>query len=318
MPALVAFDVPPATAPDLVAAVTASCSAALGDGACVVADGGVQTRYVAVVRWSGAGGVDLRVELCEGGDEGATLDTRVILFAAADRLRQRWASAGLVVAALVVQREAGEPSSPPPRVEAPGEETPPEPVGLLIDEPVEVAPAPAPPPTRWISIDLAGAIGPALGDGTVRGGPVLRVTWAPSPLPLAPHVGLRTVSHPGLPGVTWVAGDLGATVRFGAWDAPVSAELRASGSAERVFLIGRDSVSGVRDLVAVWRLGGRLGGEGAWVVQGPLGVLVGAEVALLRPELRIEVAGKSAGTDPPVGMSAWVGLRLLLPASGGP
>jgi len=311
MPALVAFDVPPATAPDLVAAVTASCSAALGEGTCV-ADRREATRYVAVVRWSGAGGADLRVELCEGE---VTLDTRVILFAPADRLRQRWASAGLVVAALVVQREAGEPPSPPPRVEEPGEETSLETAALLADEPIEADKAPA--PHRWLAVDLAGVIGPALGEKTVRGGAALRLTWAPSPLPLAPYLGLRAVSHPGLPGVTWVAGDLGATVRVGAWDAPVSGELRASGSAERVFLVGRDPTSRVRDVAEVWRLGGRLGVEGGCVVHDPIGLFAGVEVALLRPELRVEVAGKPAGTDPPVGVSAWLGLRVLVPAPGG-
>jgi|GEM_PF-4789234 len=311
MPALVAFDVPPATPPDLVAAVTASCSAALGEGSCV-ADRTQATRYVAVVRWSGAAGADLRVELCQGE---VTLDTRVILFAPADRLRQRWASAGLVVAALVVQREAGEPPSPPPRVEEPDQDRPLEAASLSAEESVEVVETPASP--RWLAVDLAGVVSPALGEGMVRGGTALRLTWAPSPLPLAPHLALRAVSHPGLPGVTWVVGDLGATVRAGAWDAPVSGELRASGSAERVFLVGRDPSSRVRDVAEVWRLGGRLGVEGGCVVHKPIGLFAGVEVALLRPELRIEVAGEPAGTDPPVGLSAWFGLRVLTTAPGG-
>jgi hypothetical protein len=345
MVALVAIEVPSGTPPDLVVAVTASCTAALGEGACEPTSEADSPRYFAVIRWSGPGSTDLRVELRERDGEGPTLDTRVILFTPADRLRQRWASAGLVVAALVVQREAGEsPAAPPTPAPAPPPESavsepapapppetpspvespaapPPAPVGA-----VELSPLPAS-AARWIAVDVGGLLGPTLEAGSVRGGPAARIAWYPLAAPFAASAGLRLLTRTGVPNVTWLGADLGAVARLGAADAPLAAELRVAGAAERVFISAIEPGTGRRDVAGQWRLGGRLGVEGAAFVHPPLAAVVGGELSLLRPQVQIEVANEPRGTDPALGFSAWAGLRFQfgagtqspnLPAEAGP
>lgn len=311
MPVLVAIDVPPVTPPDLVAVVTGTCSAALGDGACVVADLDASPRYFAVVRWGGEDGVSLRVELRDASRVGTTLDTRLISFAPVDRARQRWASAGLVVAALVAQREAGVEPAPLPRVEPlpvaepPAVAAPPE---FASTPPLETVPV-----AWWAVLDTAAVGGPALGGETLRLGSALRLSVAPRRDPVGLYLGGRTQVRPGIPTATWIGGDLGIVARWGAWNAAYGAELRAGATLECLSLGASEPLTGERDRRVAWRAGGRLGLEAGVLLRDPLVLFAGAEASLLRPEVQIEVAGEPAGSDPPVGVGVWAGLRILLP-----
>lgn len=311
MPALVAIDLPPATSADLVSAAIATCSAALGEGSCVVADEETAPRYLAVVRWGGADGTNLRVELWRGTAEGTTLDTRLISFAPADRERQRWASAGLVVAALVVQRESGE-ASPPPRVEKPRALPRPASPQLV---PKEGGGEPEPPPREkegWLLLDVAGVAGPAFDDDSIRAGPALRATWAPAALPLAPFFGVRSVVRPGLPSGTWLGGDLGGVVRFGGWTAGLAADVRFAATGERIIVVANDPKNGAREAAGRWRVGGRLGVEVGCRLRAPAGILFGGELSILRPEVQIEVEDELMAVDSFVGSAVWVGLRVTI------
>jgi hypothetical protein len=326
MPLLVAIDVPPDTLPEYATAVAGSCNAALGEGTCSAGapdgdgdgdgDGdepGSQVpppssapTWVAVVRWDDVGYRTLRIELRPGADH-PPVETRVVAFTPADPPRQRWASAGLVVAALVSRRETV--PRPPPTDLLP---TPQPPVEPPAAQPPAPAPVPAPPPPRhpWARIDLGGVAGPGLDAGPARLGGLLRVSVVPAALPLALQVGTRFTARGEQPTVRWLDGSMGITVRLGDWNSTLGGELHCDGVMERMWLTADDPARGVSEVARRWRFGGRLGGEAIWGFAPPAAVFVGAEASLLRPEVIVSIGGDDVGTEPPVRWASSTGLRV--------
>ncbi len=331
MSPLVAIDVPLDTAPEYAAAVVGSCSAALGEGACQAAGGpgslarglleptpgsdpptgGAPTttdvQWVAVVRWDDVNYRTLRIELRPGVEQ-PPVETRVVAFTPADPPRQRWASAGLVVAALVSRRETG-PRPPPVAPPAPAPPPPTEP-----SPPPEAMPPPAPAlPVRshpWARVDVGALAGPGLDRGPARLGGLLRVAVIPSSLPLALHVGTRLSARGGQPKVRWVAGSLGVTVRLSSWEAAWTAELRGEGVMEQVWMAAEDPSRQISEVARRWRFGGRLGGEFAYEFAPPAAIFAGLDVAVLRPEILVSINGEEAGNDDAVSGAGSAGFRL--------
>jgi hypothetical protein len=339
MPLLVAIDVPPDTPPEYVAAVAGSCSAALGEGTCAAGRDSLGTPaptglddlhpgpgnaesddtaidsaepkmappWIAVVRWDDEGYRTLRIELRPGAEQ-PPVEARVVAFTPADPPRQRWASAGLVVAALVSRRETiprPPPFQPPPEIEEPT-------VPPVPQEPLALPPTDSPPPHPWVRIDSGGMTGPGLDSGPPRLGGLLRVSFVPSRLPLALHAGTRIAARGGQPTVRWVDGSAGATVRLGSWHAPVAGELRGEGVLERAWFTAEDPSRDLTEVAKRWRLGGRLGGDLVVELAPPAAFFVGAEISLLRPEVIISVASDNIGSEPFIRWAGSAGLRVSL------
>ncbi len=339
MPLLVAIDVPPDTPPEYAAAVTGSCNAALGEGTCVTGgdqpglaspsslgepDAEVESletsnvdterepteptprpRWVAVVRWDDEGYRTLRIELRPGAEQ-PPAEARVVAFTPADPPRQRWASAGLVVAALVSRRETiprPPPIEPPPETEEPIKPPPPK-------EPLTLPPADASPSHPWARIDLGSLAGPGLDSGPARLGGFLRVSVVPSAVPLALHAGTGIAARGGQPSVRWVNASAGATLRVGRWQAPLAAEVRGEGVRERVWFTADDPARDLTEIAKRWRFGGRFGGDVIVELSAPAALFFGADVSIMRPEVIISVSGDDIGNEPVVRWAGSMGLRV--------
>jgi len=336
MPLLVAIDVPPDTLPEYAAAVAGSCNAALGEGSCTasavapgerppttldpvdanvepseppgteleVTEPNAPARWIAVVRWDDVDYRTLRIEL-QPGFEQPPVETRVVAFTPADPPRQRWASAGLVVAALVSRRETI-PRPPPfkPREPEPPIEPPPP------ESPQPLPPVQRPPRHPWARIDSGGLAGPGLDSGPARLGGLLRVSVVPGNVPLALQAGGRIAARGGQPTVRWVDGSLGMTVRIGRWRAPLAAELRAEGVMERVWFTADDPTRNLSEVAKRWRFGGRFATDAIVELSGPAAFFVGVEASILRPEVIISVGGDDIGSEPPVRWAGSTGLRV--------
>ena len=346
MPLLVAIDVPQGTQPEYAVAVAASCNAALGEGKCTADAGSVgnpatdgdaageppldsaeaspsppsestldsSAPWVALVRWDDADYRTLRIELRQGAEQ-PPVEARVVAFTPADPPRQRWAAAGLVIAALVSRREAEavpRPVTPQPQAHHPQpppiEPPPPEPE--VVEPPPVVASSHAAPRHPWARIDSGGIAGPGLDSGQARLGGLLRLSVVPSRLPLALYAASRYAVRGGQPTVRWVDGSLGVAVRLGAWRSSVALELEAEGVTERVWLTADDPARNASDVARLSRLGGRLGADGIFEFAAPAALFVGVDASLLRPKVVISVGGDEVGTEPPIRWSSSTGLRV--------
>src|SRR6478609_1505677 len=120
----VVVDVPPMAAATTARAI-ATCNAALGPDQCVLsgASSGGDARWYAVVRFEDDGAAKLSVELFRGDRGGSRVASSELEFKERDSPEERWASVGVVVAALVLaqplDREPVEAKLEPPPVAQP-------------------------------------------------------------------------------------------------------------------------------------------------------------------------------------------------------
>src|SRR6187431_2721758 len=104
----VAIDVPPVEAA-AAARTLATCNAALGPEQCMLSGssaGPDAARWYAVVRYGSSGQARLTIELFEGRRDGNRVASSELEFKERDSQEERWASAGVVVAALVLAQPA--------------------------------------------------------------------------------------------------------------------------------------------------------------------------------------------------------------------
>jgi hypothetical protein len=202
----VAIDAPQETPIEWVEAATQACSAALGEGRCVRGADTVDAAWRARVSNAAEVPTTLRVDLFDA--ERALEATRVLEFREVDLERQRWASAGVVVAALVSASEAQTSEPPTPPAVVPDRR--PSPEGLPREPPRR-------PEVDWLWFDgkFEGAVlvasaepaaGAGLGVGLRPAGPWvvqlnLHGAWATDPF-----------------NARWFSAEFGSGARL--WDAP--------------------------------------------------------------------------------------------------
>lgn len=291
MPLLVSIDVPAETLPTYEVAIAGSCEAALGEGTCTTAT--ASAEWVAIVRWDDVDYRTLRIELRPSPEE-APVESRVVAFTPADPPRQRWASAGLVIAALVARHVTADAAST--SVPVPG-----------ADEPAAPSQAPLHP---WVRVDLGGVLGQGLDTGAPRLGGLLRVGLIPWQLPITFHAGTRWTERGGLPTVRWAEVSSGLAVRLGPWSSSWTAEVRAEGLVEWVRLTAEEPATRQWETAQRRRGGGRLGADLVWVFADPGGAFVSAEATVIRPEILVSIGGEDAGREPPVRFAGSTGIRL--------
>src|SRR5450432_3600591 len=96
----VVVDVPPVEA-GTAERTLATCNAALGADKCALASEGVSGHWYAVVRFDPERRTVLTIQLFDGSSEGVRVASSELEFKERDTELERWASAGVVVAALV-------------------------------------------------------------------------------------------------------------------------------------------------------------------------------------------------------------------------
>src|SRR4051794_14414507 len=101
----VAVDVPPVEVA-VAERTLASCNAVLGAEKCVLSGADGASRWYAVVRYGLEGRTRLTIELYERDRGGSRVASSELEFKESDPKEERWASAGVVVAALVLAQPA--------------------------------------------------------------------------------------------------------------------------------------------------------------------------------------------------------------------
>ncbi|MET0792131.1 MAG: hypothetical protein ABW061_11470, partial [Polyangiaceae bacterium] len=250
----VVVDVPPIEA-RAAASVLATCNAALGAHHCAIAAPEVLGQWYAIVRFASDQNTVFTIELHDGAPNGAQVASSQLEFKAGDSERERWASAGVVVAALVAAQNAeGDEAKPEP--------PPPEPVPVPVPIPVRVPPSSRPSPRRlhWLRLDLGATVGSENESGVraLRAGPLGRFGIAFSELPIfALGSAAYTVRVSGAPSSSWVSGSLGFGVRIGFARQRGALEVRTEGVLESVSFEATDGTRTAR--ARRTRFGPRLG-----------------------------------------------------------
>ena len=286
----VVVDVPPAPA---AARTLTTCNAALGAGQCAAVEQGPgpggPPRWYAVVRYDAEGSARLTIELYEGNRDGPRVASSELEFKERDSAEERWASAGVVVAALVAAQTAS-PSSTEPK---------PAPAPVLVPAAAQVSRPPVrDAPSPWLRLDLGATLGSESRAGPLRVGPLGRLGIAFRSLPLFAFAsGAYTVRGSGRTDLSWLTGSLGVGARVGFAQQRAALEVRTEAVLETV---GIEASDGDRSEQARrTRFGSRFGLDlsGYWAKN--WAVLLGAEAGALGPRVTIDVLGQQVEQLPP-------------------
>ncbi len=275
----VVVDVPPSEAPAAASALT-TCNAALGAQRCALAEGVNSGAWYAVVRFDPERSTVFWIQLHDGSAAGMQVATSQLEFKDRDSPQERWASAGVVVAALVAAQSASDSPAPPPVV---ARRLPP---ALPHTAPKPPSPAPG---RAWLRLDLGATGGSEHEHGALRFGPFGRFGIALSELPMFAFVsGAYTARGSGTPNSTWLTGSLGFGVRL-AFSRSAALELRTEAVLESVTFHAADAERSSSARRARW--GPRLGLDMSGYIGGNFALVGGVEAAALRPGVAIAVAG---------------------------
>jgi hypothetical protein len=292
----VAIHVQPGVSPQLTAAAVRSCEAALGEGQCrldVAAPSDFHATVVANDERLDAARVEIRKE------EGASspLAARDITFATEDSPRERWASAGVLIAALVVAEARAEPPPPPPPPPA---------------KPPRRAPAPPPPESSRgasVRVDLRALAARRLTRGLPELGAELGASLLFGDGPWLTGIALAGAHRPSEePSVTWFSVAAGPGLRAGGRDASLAAEFRAGALLEYWRLTA--SGSGRSESAGELRAGAYAGVDALWAVHRRWILSLGVEGRFVAPRLRVDISGNEVETVLGFGALVCAGVRF--------
>ena len=303
MPAAVVVDISGAEPPPAyVATLLGACSSALREGSCERAEPAL-SRPAAALLVHVVTNDELHFELLVDADDAHPAVSRALVFRSADAVEERWRSVGLSLASLAGEaRPAPEPEpakSPPVSSAKPG--------------PSPSRPAPSTPSTPSVDAWRVGAglqTGQGASDAPPRLGGYLSLSHG---LPLKATFGLVTaryaVGHaPGpLVELEWATFGAGAGVALSR--EPVALRLQAAALAQLVAASASDRVSGQSSSAGRWLAGGLLGLELGWPGRGPLGALLGAEVARLSGGTAVRLNQRAVAESPGLQWAFLVGLE---------
>jgi hypothetical protein len=292
----VAIHLAPELAPEFALRTLKSCEAALGAEQCRLTDETTSDDDFYATVTSDRDDATVHIVLLRRGRPQPTVE-RDISFVPEDPPGDRWASVGVVIAALVTAESgrAPEPARPKP--------PPPTP------KPIPVAPRP--PPAHAFRIDVLAQLARETNTSyPAELGGLLRVAFAPvrSPFFVSASGGYAARLAP-QPDVSIVSAAAGGGFRWGKPDAPWGAELRAEGLAQWWRLSA--SEPGRSEWKGVWRFGGAAGADGTWGFLPVLQAVVGASVQVLAPQVEVDVRRQSAERVPLVGAALIAGLRFV-------
>jgi hypothetical protein len=299
MPFAVVIDVPPIEA-STAARTIATCNATLGPEQCALASkssgANPESRWYAVVSYGADGEARLTIELYDG-NHAETRDAsraadRVarseLEFKERDSPEERWASAGVVVAALVL-------AQPLDRAPIEKKSDPAPVVAVRPSEPTR--PVANARPARWLRLELGATVGSEERSAPLRVGPLARFAMAFAEVPVFVLAsGAYTVQSSGGTDLSWVSGSLGAGVRVPFANERAALEVRGEVVIETLGIEasdGRRTESARRN-----RFGPRFGLDLSGQFNKNWALVVGAEGGVLGPRVLIEVAGATRELPP--------------------
>jgi hypothetical protein len=269
----------------------ATCNAALGPEKCVLASDGVSAHWYAVVRFDPERKAVLTIQLYDGSTQGIRVASSELEFKDRDTELERWASAGVVVAALVAAQTSipQEPEpKPTPVAPVPPVRQPPRPVPRVRLVPVEPV---------WLRMDLGATGGSEIEHGALRFGAFGRVGLAFREVPVfAFGSAAYTVRGAGAPDLTWLTTSLGFGVHVG-FAERAALDVRTEGVLESVTIHASNS-SGAASAERT-RLGPRFGLDLSGYFAKNLALVAGLEAAVFLPRVEIFVGGTEVNQLPP-------------------
>jgi hypothetical protein len=280
-----------------------SCDAALGEGRCRLevpsADGASDSDepdFEATVVAKDEKLDEARVEIRRRAD-GPVMVTRDVTFAAEDSTKERWASTGVLIAALVVAEALATPPAPPPAEPKPPPKPKPRPQKPRAE------------PSTRLRVDVRALGARRLSSGSPELGAALGVSallpdghWILG----ASFAGARRMDDE--PAITWGSVTAGLGLRAGAARAVLAAEV-TTGAVLEYWSVGATG-GGRSENDAELRFGGFLGADALWAVHPKWILSLGVEGRIVTPRFRIDVAGSEADSAPGLGALVYAGVRF--------
>jgi hypothetical protein len=299
--ALVSISVAPDDVPpELSALAVRSCDTALGEGKCQL-EGPAPAEWHATVSTSDPNLTNVRIEVRKESSSSAP-EVRDLSFSPEDSVRERWASVGVVIAALVVARsresepqEAPAPVAPPP---------PPPPIARPTPRPV------AAPPPRIFRFDLRMLGARRTSEGLPEIGLELGASLLPGAGPAFVGVSIAGAHRLGADvGASWFSGAAGGGVRVGRASAQFACEFRGAIVVE--YWRFEASEPGRSEHSGKFRVGGLAGVDALWAMSSKWILSLGVEGLVVGPSLRVDVEGKTVETIPRYGGAVLAGVRFF-------
>lgn len=293
----VAPDVPA----DLSSAAIRSCNTALGTRQCRLEDAESRdAEWQATVSASDSNLDSVRIELKRRAG-GAAPEMRELSFGPEDAPRERWASIGVLIAALVVAASRELEPEPPPAPAAP-----PHRVEPVQPRPVKIAPA----PPRVLRFDFRGLATFRTAKGPPEVGAEMGASFIPNEGPWFLGGAVSGARRLGAdPGVSWVSAALALGVRVGGPSATIGGEFRG-GLAGEYWLF--DASEPTRSEVGGrFRMGGLVGADFLWAVHRRWILSLGVEGLLVTPRVTIDVEGRSVERIREYGAILAAGIRFF-------
>ena len=323
---IVVVEMPAEIAPELATTVLRACNLALGTGRCAIAEVPASTTgnaWVASVRLDPEEPNRLRIDLRDATPQSTrTSFTRDLTFEGPEPLNHRWATAGVVVAALVVSAESsqktdgGQPDdhhgSTPADTLTSGDVTAAHqpPIKSPNETKGHTVSTPEPPAskgnTRDFRVDLGGLIGPSIEGGTLRWGGLVRPSLELGQSVLA-WTSLSAAAADDAVKAFWWSGAVGLGFVSTARNRRFGVEARLGFKAERVSLTATE---GSREDSAVnLRWGGVAGVDLYLGISRPLALWLGGEAEAMLPRLDVQVGGAQKGQLDRLNSSIALGIR---------
>jgi len=311
---IVFVDVSDDLSPSLLEATLRSCNLALGPGRCrqdAGRDDKPRDCYIAKLRTPADAENVITIELAEASEPFALVATRSLRFHNSDRPDHRWATTGVVVAALVVsaetvptvQREQA-PAEPPPSRPPPKPARAPQPVRVR-------SPQPVPQPAQYaFRLDLAALAGSGFDPGPWRVGGQIRSSLALTRLPVLAWVGFAAARRDGTFSANWYSGQGGLGLRLATGVPLLDVEGRLGGVGSLVAVAATKGSE--RQELSAWRWGAVGAVDVVVLASEHLHTVVGWEGTATWPVLEVEVDDQPAGREPTASWGALIGLRWVL------
>jgi hypothetical protein len=284
--------------PEHVESAVRSCEVALGVGQCALVSMDPEpAEFRAVVTWRDPDASTAAIELRRANDD-VVVALRQLEFAEQDALRDRVASIGVVIAALVVGEHNRAQALPPP-----------EPEPRRIEQPLPIVPAPKPEPDNlsW-RLDLAAAAHVMVEQSSPQIGPLLRVSVEARAWHLFGLASVAYIARPsGSPDLSAVNTGFGLGVRLANDSSLLALELRSELCLQ--WLTASAAVDGDSERGSELRIGPRIGVDGLVDVGAGWALSIGGEAALLRPEVVIEVRGEQVARATAFNWAIVAGIR---------
>lgn len=315
MPAPIVVEVSaPEPRPTELAALIAACTRAATPNECITSDvkSSEPPLGVAIVRREGD---RARVELGLRGTTKSEWSTRDLVFQPGDDELERYRAIGFAIGTLVA-KQVEPPAPPPPRSDSPAAaptppaSPPPSPARASVSTPAPAASAPPPPRATWL--ELGGNVGLGLIPGPPRVGAAFRAASELRPRGLFAVVETSYAERVGEPSlrVRWLGMALGVGHPLAPNLRTLGVDVRLTFALERMSLTARDGERSAGDVR--WKPGVAAGLDAHWDVLPPLSLLVGASTFIDPSHTVVLVGGEQVGETPALGLSGFLGVRLLL------